>query len=69
MAFRLPFLLHNDCVLGLAVSTYFAEIVGTPNPTADAKEAALTRGSGLLKFATDFEGDIRKAFKLWDAVR
>jgi hypothetical protein len=68
MAFRLPFLLHNDCVLGLAVSTYFSEIIGAANPSSDAKDAALERGSHLLMFATDYEGDIGKAFKLWDAV-
>jgi hypothetical protein len=66
---RLPFLLQNDCVLGLAVSTYCAEIVGTANPSADQKESALNRASQLFMHANDYAGDIRKAFKLWDAVR
>jgi hypothetical protein len=65
---RLPFLLHNNCVLGLAAGAYFAQILPNLTPTSVQKEAALEATAPTFEWAVDYKGDVKKGFKLWDAV-
>ncbi|KAF2396824.1 hypothetical protein EJ06DRAFT_533556 [Trichodelitschia bisporula] len=66
----LPFLLHNDCGLGLAVNSYLDEVSNAADPSApETKKAAKTKGSQVLfLYSLDYAVDIDKAFALWDAV-
>lgn len=66
---RLPFLEENNCLLGLAVKTYFDELATKADPaSAPIKEEAKSKGSSWIAHCIDFADNIDTAFKLWDAV-
>ena len=70
MANRLPFLIGNDCALGIAVGTYLDDVSGHPDPTS-AEATSLSRDRGPKDWfptSVDLEEDIHTAFKLWDSV-
>lgn len=66
----LPFLVDNDCALGLAVNAYLDEIASHPNPPSpETKKNVKVRGAQeLFIYSKDYAGDIDRAFYLWDAV-
>lgn len=66
---RLPFLEENNCLLGLAVKTYFDELATKADPTSILiKEEAKSKGSNWIAHCIDFADNLDTAFKLWDAV-
>jgi len=69
-AFSLPFLLHNDCALGIAVKSYLDELITHTEPTSDdAKQAVIdTASKRYFPQCVDFQADLEVAFRLWDAV-
>jgi hypothetical protein len=69
-ACSLPFLTSPSCALGLAVNAYFMGLDTSENPTSKATKADWKQRAprDLFEFALDLEGDIDKAFALWDAV-
>jgi hypothetical protein len=66
----LPFLSDVDCALGIAVKSYLDELSAQSEPTAEAsREAVKTKGANeWFPHATDFQGDLQRAFALWDSV-
>jgi hypothetical protein len=66
----LPFLNDVDCALGIAVKSYLDELSAQTDPTAEAsREAVKTKGANeWFPHATDFQGDLQRAFALWDSV-
>jgi hypothetical protein len=66
----LPFLNDVDCALGIAVKSYLDELSTQSEPTAEAsREAVKTKGANeWFPHATDFHGDLQRAFALWDSV-
>jgi hypothetical protein len=66
----LPFLSDVDCALGIAVKSYLDELSAQSEPTAEAsREAVKTKGANeWFPHATDFQGDLKRAFALWDSV-
>ena len=66
----LPFLLDNDCTLGIAVKSYLDELLASETPSSpDVKQLARTKGMReWLPYSIDFSADIDTAFLLWDAV-
>lgn len=69
----LPFLLPNDCALGIAMKHYLDDVAGGASanggPTPEICEQAKTRGpQELFPHVVDFKGDLEKGFRLWDAV-
>jgi hypothetical protein len=60
----------NDCGLGIAVKSYLDELAASPDPTSEnARAMAKAKGpKEWLMFSEDFEGDLKVAFGLWDAV-
>ena len=66
----LPFLNDVDCALGIAVKSYLDELSAQSEPTAEAsREAVKTKGANeWFPHATDFKGDLQRAFALWDSV-
>ncbi|KAI9713517.1 MAG: hypothetical protein M1820_000899 [Bogoriella megaspora] len=70
LAFGLPFLTDNDCGLGIAVKSYLDELVSKDDPTNPAtKEEVREKGpKEWFPYGEDFDGDLARAFKLWDAV-
>jgi len=71
LGLNLPFLLDNDCGLGLLVNNYLYQLYR--DPAGDPKSEEV-RGQAREETATvfahceDAEGDLKKAFQLWDAV-
>lgn len=67
----LPFLLDNDCGLGLLVNNYLFELYKEPKDDPTNEETKLKAKEVQQKtfaHAVDTEGDLRRAFALWDAV-
>lgn len=66
----LPFLTDVDCALGIAVKSYLDELSAQSDPTAEAsREAVKTKGANeWFPHATNFQGDLQRAFALWDSV-
>ena len=67
----LPFLLDNDCGLGLLVNNYLFELYNEPksDPTnEDTRLKAKEAQQRTFAHAVDTEGDLKRAFALWDAV-
>lgn len=67
----LPFLLDNDCGLGLLVNNYlfelYKELKGDPT-SEETRLKAKEAQQRTFAQAVDPEGDLRRAFALWDAV-
>lgn len=68
--FRLPFVLQNTCALALAVNTYLDDVATGDVPSSvEAKAASKKRlQKDVFIYAENYEGDLKKAFQLWDAV-
>ena len=70
----LPFLLPNDCALGIAMKHYLddvsAAVVASEDvPTPDIREQAKAHGpQELFPHVIDFKTDLETGFQLWDAV-
>jgi len=67
----LPFLLDNDCGLGLLVNNYLFELYKEPKtdpPNEETRLKAKEVQQRTFAHAVDTEGDLRRAFALWDAV-
>ena len=66
----LPFVIQNDCALGLEVNAYFDELCSLENPyAAETKKRAIKRNKEMIfSYVTDYEGDLQKVFSLWDAL-
>jgi hypothetical protein len=66
----LPFLNDLDCALGIAVKSYLDELSAQSEPTTESsREAVKTKGANeWFPHATDFKGDLQRAFALWDSV-
>lgn len=72
LGLHLPFLVDNDCGLGSLVNYYLYQLYSDPNTDpADekAKHDARDVTKGVFSHCMDVDGDLNKAFKLWDAVR
>lgn len=69
-SFSLPFLLDVDCALGVAVKSYLDDLADSQDPTSpETRQHVKTKGVGpWFPHAVDFEGDLERAFSLWDAV-
>ncbi|KAJ9637908.1 hypothetical protein H2199_007403 [Coniosporium tulheliwenetii] len=70
LGLELPFLLDNDCGLGIAVQTYLDELQKYPDPTS-AEARAASKGKAPKDYfphAIDLSRDLDSAFLLWDAV-
>lgn len=67
---RLPFLLPNNCALGIGVKSYLDELTNDSDPTsADSKARVIdTVSTRYFPQSIDFQYDLRSAFALWDAV-
>lgn len=67
---RLPFLLPNNCALGIGVKSYLDELTNDADPTsADSKSRVVeTVSTRYFPQSIDFPSDLRTAFALWDAV-
>lgn len=61
---------QNDCALGLEVNAYFDELCSQENPSLpETKKRAIARNKEVIfRYVTDYEGDLQKAFSLWDAL-
>ncbi|EKG16520.1 DNA repair protein [Macrophomina phaseolina MS6] len=70
LGIKLPFLLPNDCAMGIAVKSYLDELHIQPDPTTpEAKASTKTRAArDWFPESLDLSGDLDIAFKLWDAV-
>ncbi|KAF1815441.1 hypothetical protein P152DRAFT_185644 [Eremomyces bilateralis CBS 781.70] len=70
LGLELPFLLSNDCGLGIAVKSYLDELVGASDrSSAEVKESVKERGATeWFPHSVEFAKNIDKAFVLWDAV-
>lgn len=66
----LPFVIQNDCALGLEVNAYFDELCSLEDPSApETKKRAINRNNErIFSYVTDYAGDLQKVFSLWDAV-
>ena len=61
-------MLPNDCALGLAMKTYLEELLTSQPVQAEHKKAALETMRKYFPYASDFAGDLKTAFAIWDAV-
>ncbi|KAG9961067.1 PIN domain-like protein, partial [Aureobasidium melanogenum] len=70
ISYSLPFLNDVDCALGIAVKSYLDELSAQSEPTSEAsRQAVKTKGANeWFPHATDFQGDLQRAFALWDSV-
>lgn len=66
----LPFLRDVDCALGIAVKSYLDELSAQNEPTSpNARESVKEKGANeWFPHAIDFQGDLHRAFALWDSV-
>ncbi|KAF2736551.1 hypothetical protein EJ04DRAFT_157577 [Polyplosphaeria fusca] len=70
ISMQLPFLLHLNCALSIAVKSYLDELSSHEDPTsadtkAGVKETATTR---YFPQSQNFVADLQSAFEMWDAV-
>ncbi|KAF3037246.1 hypothetical protein E8E12_006634 [Didymella heteroderae] len=67
---KLPFLLPNNCALGIGVKSYLDELTNDPDPTSHESKARVIETVSTRYFpqSVDFEHDLRTAFSLWDAI-
>jgi hypothetical protein len=70
LGMKLPFLLPNDCALGIAVKSYLDELTVHEDPTSqEAKDAVLeTASKRYFPQCVGLPTDLNVAFSLWDAV-
>lgn len=70
VAVTMPFFLHHDCSLGIAVQSYLNALIDSPEPrTEEVKQGLLVKGATQwFPHSLNFAADIQKAFSLWDAV-
>jgi hypothetical protein len=68
----LPFLINNDCALGIAVSCYLVDVASASSPgkpaTPDAKKKVKAHWQGILQYSMNFGQEVDQAFQFWDAV-
>lgn len=65
----LPFIDDNDCGLGIAVRTYLDDLPLQPKPTSEeARDEVKSKGKEWFQHSDSFNGNLERAFKLWDAV-
>jgi hypothetical protein len=67
---KLPFLLPNNCALGIGVKSYLDELTNDPDPTSSESKARVIETVSTRYFpqSIDFDRDLRTAFSLWDAI-
>ena len=67
---RLPFLLPNNCALGIGVKSYLDELTNDSDPTSDNSKTRVidTVSTRYFPQSIDFPNDLGTAFALWDAV-
>lgn len=67
---RLPFLLPNNCALGIGVKSYLDELTNDPDPTSAESKARVIETVSTRYFpqSINFDHDLRTAFALWDAI-
>ncbi|KAF9700807.1 hypothetical protein EKO04_002054 [Ascochyta lentis] len=67
---KLPFLLPNNCALGIGAKSYLDELTNDSNPTSAESKARVIETVSTRYFpqSIDFDRDLRTAFALWDAV-
>lgn len=67
---KLPFLLPNNCALGIGVKSYLDELTNDSDPTSSESKARVIETVSTRYFpqSIDFKHDLRTAFDLWDAV-
>ena len=73
IALDLPFLLPNDCALGIAMKHYLDDVaMSAPSSggiTPEVRQSAKDRGpTELFPHVENFSDDLEKGFQLWDAV-
>ncbi|THZ81519.1 hypothetical protein D6C84_06508 [Aureobasidium pullulans] len=70
ISYSLPFLNDVDCALGIAVKSYLDELSAQGEPTSEtSREAVKIKGANeWFPHAKDFQGDLQRAFALWDSV-
>lgn len=66
----MPFLLPNNCALGIGVKSYLDELTHDSDPTSTESKARVidTVSTRYFPQSIDFNHDLRTAFALWDAV-
>jgi hypothetical protein len=69
-AFRLPFLVPNNCALSIAVKSYLDDLLNDPNPTAAETKVRIVEVAATRYFpqSVDYSRDLKTAFALWDAI-
>jgi hypothetical protein len=66
---RLPFVDDNNCGLGIAVRTYLDDLPCQGDPTSpEARAEVKGKGKEWFQHSESFEGNLKRGFKLWDAV-
>ena len=67
---RLPFLLPNNCALGIGVKSYLDELTNDSDPTSPESKARVIETVSTRYFpqSMNFDHDLRTAFALWDAI-
>ncbi|KAH6642344.1 temperature dependent protein affecting M2 dsRNA replication-domain-containing protein [Boeremia exigua] len=67
---KFPFLLPNNCALGIGVKSYLDELTNDSDPTSAESKARVidTVSTRYFPQSIDFQHDLRTAFALWDAV-
>ncbi|THZ36588.1 hypothetical protein D6C87_09066 [Aureobasidium pullulans] len=70
ISYSLPFLNDVDCALGIAAKSYLDELSAQGEPTSEtSREAVKIKGANeWFPHAKDFQGDLQRAFALWDSV-
>jgi hypothetical protein len=72
MKCSLPFLLQNDCALGIAVSCYLVDVASSSSPgepaPAEAKTKIKAHWQNVLQYSINYGEEVDQAFKFWDAV-
>lgn len=70
LGIKLPFLLPNDCALGIAVKSYLDELHVQPEPTNQEARVntKLRAARDWFPESVDLAGDLDTAWKLWEAV-
>jgi hypothetical protein len=68
----LPFLINNDCALGIAVSCYLVDVASTSTPgkpaSPEAKLKVKAHWQNVLQYSINYGDEVDQAFKFWDAV-
>lgn len=72
LGLKLPFLLDNDCGLGLLMNNYLYQLYRDPaggdSISQEMKAKAREETKAVFAHCVDADEDLDKAFRLWDAV-